>query len=92
MFEFKTAIILFLTYTLIDILYAAYVICVNKLQPIKAATCSMIIYCLLSYGVISYSQNIWYIIPLAMGAWLGSFLTVYHEKKKKDIDNNREIR
>jgi hypothetical protein len=83
MFSFTTAIILFLTYTVIDMLYAAYILYVNRLQACKAATCSMIIYCLLAYGVVSYSTNIWYIIPLAMGAWLGSFITVMYEKRKK---------
>ena len=83
MFNYTTAIILFLTYTIIDMLYAAYILYVSRLQAVKAATCSMIIYCLLAYGVVSYSTNIWYIIPLAMGAWLGSFLTVIYEKRKQ---------
>ena len=83
MFNYTTAIILFLTYTIIDMLYAAYILYVSRLQAVKAATCSMIIYCLLAYGVVSYSTNIWYIIPLAIGACLVSFLTVRYDKRNQ---------
>jgi hypothetical protein len=75
-FSFTTATILFLTYVIIDMLYAYYVVCVTKKLAVRAASCSMVIYSLLAFGVVSYSQNIWYLIPLASGAWLGTFLTV----------------
>lgn len=86
MFNYLTAIILFATYVFIDMLYAYYVICVGKGESLKAATCSMFIYTLLSYGVVSYSTNIYYIIPIALGAWLGSFIVVEYEKRKKAKD------
>jgi hypothetical protein len=75
-FSYLTALILFTTYVVIDMLYAYYVVCVTKKLACRAACCSMVIYSLLAYGVVSYSQNIWYLIPLASGAWLGTFLTV----------------
>lgn len=80
MFDLTTAIILFITYTIIDMLYAAYIIYVNQAKAVKAATCSMIIYSLLAFGVISYSKNTLYLIPLATGAWLGTYLTVKFKK------------
>ncbi len=82
-FSFLTAITLFITYVFIDMLYALYILYVGRKQPIAAANCSAIIYSLLAYGVTSYSENIWYLIPLASGAWLGTFLTVKFEHKWK---------
>ena len=35
-----------------------------------------IIYSLLASGVVSYSKNILYLIPLSIGAFLGTYLTV----------------
>ena len=83
MFSFTTAIILFVTYVLIDMLYAAYILYVSRLQAVKAGLCSMVIYSLLAFGVISYSSNVLYLIPLSLGAFLGTYLTVCYEARKK---------
>ena len=43
----------------------------------KTAAClTAAIYSLLAYGVVSYSANIWYLVPLASGAFVGTYLTV----------------
>jgi hypothetical protein len=78
-FSFITASLLFLTYVVVDMLYAYYVLCVGRKKCVAAANCSAIIYSLLAYGVTSYSQNILYLIPLATGALAGTFLTVKFE-------------
>lgn len=80
-FNFTTAVIIFFTYAIIDILYARYIICVNNKKAIPAAFISSIIYSLLAFGVVSYSKNIYYLIPLASGAFLGTFLTVRYYNK-----------
>ena len=79
-FKILTGIVIFFTYLVIDILYASYIIYVGKRQPVMAATISMFIYGLLAYGVISYSSNPYYLIPLAIGAWCGTFLVVKYKK------------
>ena len=78
-FSIFTAISLFCTYVFIDMLYALYILYVGRKKSVAAANCSAIIYSLLAYGVTSYSENILYLIPLASGAWLGTFLTVKFE-------------
>jgi hypothetical protein len=75
-FSLYTAILIFFTYVVIDMLYAYYIILVDCRKPLKAAFVSSIIYSLLAFGVVSYSKNILYLIPLASGAFLGTFLTV----------------
>ena len=80
-FSTLNAVVIFVTYITIDMLYAYYILCVARKKSLAAANCSAVIYSLLAYGVISYSENVLYIIPLASGAWLGTFLTVKFEHK-----------
>ena len=75
-FSWTTALIIFVTYVVIDILYALYVICVSKRQAGKAAIVSSFLYSLGAYGVISYSKNPLYVIPLAICAFLGTYIVV----------------
>jgi uncharacterized membrane protein YfcA len=75
-FSYATATAVFLTYVVIDVLYARYVVEVSRANAMRAATISSILYALLSYGVIQYSHNIWYLVPLVLGAWIGTYLTV----------------
>ena len=75
-FSFVTAGMIFGTYVVIDMLYAWYIISVNKRQAVTAAILTSIIYSLLAFGVVSYSKNIYYLVPLASGAFIGTFLMV----------------
>ena len=75
-FSYATAATIFVTYVAIDMLYAWYILCVGKRQALTASFLSAIIYSLLAYGVVSYSKNILYLIPLSSGAFLGTYLTV----------------
>jgi hypothetical protein len=75
-FSYITALTIFVTYVAIDMLYAWYIMSVNKKQAFTAAVLTSIIYSLLAFGVVSYSKNIYYLIPLASGAFLGTYLMV----------------
>jgi len=79
-FSWIKAICIFFTYVVIDMLYAYYIICVEKRKALSAAVTTSFIYSLLAYGVVSYSQNIFYLIPLALGAFFGTFIMVYLKK------------
>jgi len=74
-FSWFTAVTIFMTYVVIDMLYAR--------RPFRAAATTSVIYSLLAYGVVSYSQNILYLIPLASGAFFGTFLMVAYKKRKE---------
>lgn len=82
-FSWITAILIFLTYVVIDMLYAFYIMCVDERRAFSAAATTSLIYSLLAYGVVSYSQNIWYLIPLASGAFCGTYLMVAFKKFKE---------
>ena len=75
-FSLVTAITVFLVYILFDILYALYVICVSQRQALRASLISSILYSIGAYGVMNYLENPWYIIPLACGAFIGTFIAI----------------
>jgi hypothetical protein len=79
-FQWATAWLVFATYFLIDVLYARFYIEVSKKRAFRAAMLSCILYALLAYGVISYSRNTLYLVPLVSGAFLGTYVTVRFQR------------
>lgn len=75
-FNWITALTVFVVYVFFDILYALYVICVSRRQAWRASLISSFLYSLGAYGVMSYLENRWYIIPLACGAFIGTYIAV----------------
>lgn len=75
-FSWVTAALVFVVYIVFDILYALYVLCVSRKQPVAAAGVSSVLYSLGAYGVMNYTHNIWYLIPLACGAFVGTYIAV----------------
>lgn len=79
-FSWTTAAIVFVTYILIDILYAWYIIAVGRRQAVQSAIASSLLYSLAAYGVLTYSRNVVYIAFLAAGAFLGTYFVVKFKK------------
>ncbi len=83
-FDLMTAAAVFLTYVVIDVLYAWYIIAVGKSKALVAASLSSVIYSLLAFGILAYAKNIVYLAPLAAGAFVGTFIVVtFHKAKTK---------
>lgn len=79
-FNLQTALLVFVAYIVIDILYALYVVYVGKRNALGAAISSALLYSLGAYGVVTFSKNILYVIPLAAGAFLGTYFTIKFQK------------
>jgi uncharacterized protein YebE (UPF0316 family) len=75
-FSWTTAFTVFVVYVFFDILYALYVICVSKRQAFAASAISSLLYSLGAYGVMNYLHNVLYLIPLAIGAFIGTYVAV----------------
>ncbi|NDD52631.1 hypothetical protein EBZ39_01920 [bacterium] len=75
-FSWLTALIVFVVYVFFDVLYALYVICVSRRQAISASAISSVLYSLGAYGTMNYLHNPLYLIPLAAGAFLGTYIAV----------------
>lgn len=72
----STAIIIFFTYVAIDMLYAGYVLCVSSRRAFAAASLGAALYSLAAFGVMTYSKSMFYIIPLACGSFVGTYITI----------------
>lgn len=83
-FNFLLAFGLFVAATLIDAVFALYTVAVMKTQPFRAASMSFLTYIVEAVSVVSYIENKLYLIPLAFGAFAGSYLIVKWEATKKD--------
>ena len=70
------AIGIFVAYILVDDMYAYYTLAVVNRKPITSATVGSLMHFLIAFGILSYVQNYLYIIPLALGSWVGTYLVV----------------
>jgi len=75
-FDFRTAALVFFAYFVIDVMYALYVIAVGKKRAFSAAVMTSAICVINALGVMTYSRNSMYILPLAAGAFLGTYAAV----------------
>lgn len=80
-FNWLTALTVFGVYIVFDILYALYVIAVSRQQAVYASAISSALYSLGAYGVMTYLHNPWYVIPLACGAFIGTYVAVRYMGK-----------
>ncbi len=73
-FDWLKAGFLFVVYVAVDFLDGY---CTKKLvqgRPFLSANSGTAVVFLLAFGVISYIENPWYILPIALGSWVGTFL------------------
>lgn len=80
------ALLVFAAYVLIDGMYAYYTIAVTKRRPVASATVGSLMHFLIAFGVLNYVQNYLYLIPLALGSWVGTYVIVSLDKKRTSGD------
>jgi hypothetical protein len=78
--NWSMAIVLVLGYVFIDGLYAYYTLSIARRSPIASANSGALIHLMLAVGVLSYVENFLYIIPIAFGSWIGTYLVVKYTK------------
>lgn len=74
----------FVAYFIYDVLYTSFTLSVTGLKAGRAATISSMLYVIGTVGVLSYVENFLYTIPIIIGGWFGTYITVRREKMKKD--------
>jgi hypothetical protein len=82
-FNWWTALTVFVVYILFDILYALYVICVSQQRAMAAGVVSSVLYSLGAYGVMNYTHNVLYLIPLGVGAFIGTYIAVTYMSRRR---------
>lgn len=82
-FNWLGAIGLFFASAALDSIMALYTLAVTKKRALEASVWSLVSYFLLALGILNFIHNRWYIIPLAMGAFCGTYGVVKWESRKK---------
>lgn len=79
-------VVLFLVYLFFDIFYILYIQSVTSVKPLRAANIGVVMYLLTAYGTIEYIDNIYNLVPILTGGWLGSYLTLKWGKQNSETD------
>jgi hypothetical protein len=79
-FNIGIALTVFVAYILIDGMYALYTQSIAKKKPVMSATVGALMHFLIAFGVLNYVQNFLYIVPLALGSWIGTYIVVKRDK------------
>ena len=72
---------LFLLYTMTDGLYTNWMYQVTEGNPMRAGITSAAVIVLIGIATISYTQNPWRLIPIALGSFVGTALVVWWNTK-----------
>lgn len=75
-FDLLTAFLILVVYIVVDGMYAYYTLKIAEKKPVHATTSGALMHFLLALGVLSYVQNYLYVVPLAIGSWIGTYIVV----------------
>lgn len=76
------AFALFIAYIVVDGIYAYYTLQVADRNAIAAASSGALMHFLLAAGVLGYTENVLYLLPLAAGSWVGTYLVVKRSSRR----------
>lgn len=82
-FNWFEAILIFLATTFSDILWVFYIRRTSEGKAVAAALFSASIVLLGGLVVLAYVGNMWYLIPAALGAFVGTIITVKFDIRDK---------
>lgn len=90
-FNISIAILIFTTYFILDMFYAYYILCIESRQNLMSSFMAGMITSLSAFGVVSFSQNMLYVVPLFLGAFAGTYFTMklkeILQSRKRKVDN-----
>ena len=89
-----TWIILFFISIIYDVVYTKSILHISRLDAVASANLSVILYLMMAYGTINYVKNFINLIPIALGAWIGTYFILKYEKyiRKKRRKEKEELK
>jgi hypothetical protein len=85
-FNFFVAIGLLGFYLIVEALDSSLTFSLVQHKSLRSAAVTFILYFTLAVEIVAIISNYLYILPVAIGAALGSYLSVEYEKKKRPLD------
>lgn len=90
-FNYKLAYLIFITYFILDMFYAYYILCIESRKNLMSSFMAGMITSLSAFGVVSFSKNMLYVVPLFLGAFAGTYFTMklkeILQSRKRKVDN-----
>ena len=86
-FNILLAIGLFVLYTIVEALDSSLTIAVTRHESVRSANLTLILYIILGIEVLAFVSNYLYTVPIALGAWLGTYWQIEREKKIRPLKN-----
>jgi len=77
------SVLVFLATVLSDTLWAMYIRRTNLGKALSASSLSAVIVLTAGVVAIEYVNNNWYLIPAALGAFVGTYITIKFDNRKK---------
>jgi divalent metal cation (Fe/Co/Zn/Cd) transporter len=81
-FNWLLAVGLFFASAALDVIFAIYILAIGRGQALLAGFMSLLTYALMAVGIVNYVENKWYIAPVALGAFVGTYACVRYEANK----------
>ena len=81
--DILTWVLLFVTSFIFDVFTVVYTKAIVQKKGLLAANVSVVLFLLGIYGTINCVSDIHNVIPVAVGYWAGSFVSVYRWRKNK---------
>jgi len=73
----RRALAVFASMAVADALWTAYISAASQHQALGAAAWSGLIVLLGGWLTVSYQRNAWYVVPAALGGFVGTYLTIW---------------
>ncbi len=89
-FSWSVALLIFTAYCFADWLFTIYTVSIVSRRKLLAANVGVGIYIMGAFGVVNYVADWRYIIPMCVGGWVGTYVSVWHEavKDKRNATEN----
>jgi hypothetical protein len=65
-----------------DVVWARWSIATSQLHALRSAVWGVLIILLGAISIFAYSVSAWFLIPAAMGGFVGTYFSVLHAKRK----------
>jgi uncharacterized membrane protein YfcA len=82
-FSWLLAAAIFLSYVALDAAYVIYTSAVASHRAFVASFSATAIYALSAFGAMTWFQQPLYIVPMLLGAWIGTYTTVKFTARKR---------
>ena len=88
-FNIVSAVLFFIFYLIVEVLDSSLTFSLTQHKSVRSALVTFILYTTIAIEIAAVISNYLYILPVAFGAAIGSFVTVEFEKKRRPIEETK---